>query len=474
MTCTIRLGYVCAHLEGPDHIVNKIREDISPMVPGDWDHQNNKPTFFKDYVMDGSGRFLVGLARVVGKYLKDDGVPYVVVDERERPGAEPDMSQVFLEGITPFPFQLEAIRVAMKRVNTIIKATTAAGKSVVIFGCIQTKPDVNWLVLSASKKVVAQLAANYEKHTGDVPGVFVGGKQKNFKRVTFATFSQLYPKLHDPKMQLVLKKVNGVIVDEVHEAAAATRRAVLEALPRAYWRIGLSATPFKRGDNRHEVTIGLTGTQGFEIKAQELVELGRISPLRVNMVRYYHTKAFRVPGVQHGPEYIYSRGIVKNVERNKLALRLIHLIPKPALVFSDRIKHGLKLEDLARRSGLDTKFVSGDTPESTSQEYIKRLNSGRLDVIFTNKVMNAGVDIPNLRSVLSVSAGKAAVQVIQRMGRPMRTSDGKEVCEYWDIADEGEFDRHTKSRVREIIEEGWEVTYLGEEDLVRLEQSLGE
>lgn len=472
MTCTIHLSYTTSTLDGPYAVVERIREDISPMVPGDWDTTNNRPTFYKDYVMDAQGRFPTGLARVVFKYLKEDGQDARVVDERVRPGIPFDMTQVSLVGIEPFQFQLDAIKAAMTRGNAIIKATTAAGKSVILFGCIQTKPDINWLVLSASKKIVAQLAENFERMTLEKPGVFLGGKQRNFKRVTFATFSQLYGKLADPKMQAVLAKVNGVIIDEVHEAAAATRKAVVDAIPKAYWRIGLSATPFKRGDNRHEVTIGLTGPQVYEIKAEELVALGRISKLRVNMVAYSHTARIRVPGVHHGPEFLYRKGIVENKARNALVMRVIRVLPKPALVFSDRIKHGKALEDLVRREGFDTKFVSGDTPESSSQEYIKRLNSGLLDVIFTNKVMNAGVDIPNLRAVLSVSAGKAAVQVIQRMGRPMRKADGKEVCEYWDIADQGEFERHTSSRIKEINEEGWDINWVYPQDLERLEALL--
>lgn len=111
-----------------------------------------------------------------------------------------------------------------------------------------------------------------------------------------------------------------------------------------------------------------------------------------------------------------------------------------------------------KKRGWTSKFIAGtQTSMSTAEQYIGDMRKGIVDVIVSTKVMDAGVDIPNLMSVVIAGAGKANIATVQRTGRPMRRPDGKDECEYWDIKDVGQFENQAAERARHLKKEGHEV-----------------
>jgi superfamily II DNA or RNA helicase len=454
------LNYATSALVAPHNVIMEMREaccsPVTTYVPA-----TRRYVTTKDYTMTHGGMFPTGLWRHMKRWLQDDGHTVTVTDTRVHPGGPPDMSKMDLIGITPLPFQVEAVQTALKAVNGIVKATTAAGKSACIFLCTQVKSDIPWIVLTSDRKVAAQLADEFERMTGEKAGRLIASGAWKFERVTFGTFSQLENKLLDSSVMAKLNTFKGLIVDEVHESAASTRMAVLLAL-QTYYRIGFSATPFGRSDGRNEFTIGAVGPQVFEVCAPEMIALGRVAKPIIRFVSFTH-KNVRQEHVSHKWETIYKRSIVENKERNQLILDILDVAAKPALIFADRIKHGLTLTNLVTKAGYNTRFISGDTPLSTAEEQIKALDRNILDVIVTNKVMNAGVSIPNLASVIIASAGKAVIATVQRLGRPMRRPDGKDQCEYWDVYDIGECEGQSKVRVSDLKKEGHEVDIVDDE-----------
>jgi superfamily II DNA or RNA helicase len=79
----------------------------------------------------------------------------------------------------------------------------------------------------------------------------------------------------------------GLIVDEVHGAAARDRAKVLAGI-KAEYRIGLSATPLKRQDKRNSLVIGLLGPVVYTVEMGELVERGQLADGRVIRLVYRH------------------------------------------------------------------------------------------------------------------------------------------------------------------------------------------
>lgn len=84
-------------------------------------------------------------------------------------------------------------------------------------------------------------------------------------------------------------------------------------------------------------------------------------------------------------------------------------------------------------------------------------------VLCHNTVFQEGVDVPCLLSVINAAGGKAAIPVVQRMGRGMRMAAGKDTFEVWDIWDTGDnwMDDHSTARRRAYHREGHPV-HMGE------------
>lgn len=461
----IEVGFARSKVIAPPDIIYELRhKSASPITT--YNKWANTWDTHLEYTMELDGDFPTGLWRSVRAWGREMGFEPEVVDTRPRPGGPPDLEKISLVGMELFEFQRDAVEKSLRAKNAIVKAATAAGKSAIAFAITQAVPDIKWLIVTENKKVVKQLWEEYTKLTTEEAGLCLAGKPWTTRRVTFASFSQLASKLSNPateeKTRKLLDSFAGVIVDEVQCAAAATHWTVLMAMTSAYYRIGLSGTPFGRADGKHEFVIGATGPQVVDISATELVEIGRVAKSDARFVAFYHEArgAAASPGQRDWP-VLYKKLIVNNVKRNALVVDIVNAAAKPCFVFAEQLAHCRLLEKLISAERIWTvKTITGQTADPKSEEYLDGVRSGRIDVIVTNKVLNAGISVKNLASVVIAGAGRANIPVVQRLGRAMRVDEGKDTCEYWDVADLVQLDRQTKERARHLKKEGHRVTVM--------------
>lgn len=248
-----------------------------------------------------------------------------------------------------------------------------------------------------------------------------------------------------------------------HTLAADTHVAVFRAARKAYYRIGLSGTPLSRTDARNIVAVSHLGGVIYRVKPQELVAMGRTVAAEVYMSPFRHKVPKRT-------EYnaIYREAIVNNVDRNKLLVKMIKKARKPTMVFVTQTEQMRNLEQLLlAEDGLRDRFALawGDLSSSERQAVQEQARTGDIDVVLTNVTFQEGVNIPNLGSVVIAGAGKAPIQIIQRLGRGVRASEGKEDFELWDVRDDEieMFHKQALARMRIYRTRGYEPKIL--EDL---------
>ncbi len=75
---------------------------------------------------------------------------------------------------------------------------------------------------------------------------------------------------------------------------------------------------------------------------------------------------------------------------------------------------------------VETFFVSGKTPTSIRSRVIKEFASSDKALISNARCLTEGVDVPNIDGVLFADPKRSAVDIVQAVGRALRTSDGKE------------------------------------------------
>jgi superfamily II DNA or RNA helicase len=87
-----------------------------------------------------------------------------------------------------------------------------------------------------------------------------------------------------------------------------------------------------------------------------------------------------------------------------------------------------------------------------------KICNGNVVGIATQGIFNAGINV-YLHNLLNCAGGKADHQIVQRMGRGLRTSDDKEILNYYDFVfhtNDYLLD-HSRKRIKILAAEGHEV-----------------
>jgi superfamily II DNA or RNA helicase len=395
---------------------------------------------------------------------------------------ELDDRRVLTSTVDPSPdlswlrwYQKEAVEAVLDETRGIIQAPTGSGKTECAVGLTQAVPCL-WLFLVHRTTLVNQAAERFERRTG-APAFIYGNNKLPFHdpdqlfaaqlvaefgtgcRFVVATFQTFYQGLQrgDPKVEQILSEAEGIIVDESHTLPADTFYKVAQATPNAYWRVGLSGTPLARGDRRSVKSVAALGPVIYRIKTETLIDEGVLAAPEIRMVpvEQYSTK----------PTYqgIYGELVVRSTTRHKAIVDSVTQSAKPCMVFVKQLNHGNELKKRLLKSGFNVDFVSEKEPEAKRERMKTKLERGDLDVLIASVVFQEGVDIPNLASVVMAHGGRSIIATLQRIGRGMRTDDGrKSTFEVWDIFDCGcsMLEKHSKVRKRAYERESFEVEVL--------------
>jgi len=78
--------------------------------------------------------------------------------------------------------------------------------------------------------------------------------------------------------------------------------------------------------------------------------------------------------------------------------------------------------------------VSGSTPNEERDALLSDYQDGRLEIVFNCMVLTEGFDAPKTGAVLMIAPTKSDLVYTQRLGRGLRTADGKSDCRVLDFA----------------------------------------
>lgn len=251
----------------------------------------------------------------------------------------------------------------------------------------------------------------------------------------------------------VLKKVKVLIIDESHHAASDTYQRVVSFMPHARMRIGLTATvPDKNDIVKYTKFIGLFTTSIIKVTNHEMIMKGISAKPTIKLVPIYKPQDLDFQVEDNIPantpkrmlklvkyQMAYKIGVIKNDYRNALISlltdKLVKLHKGPVLIVVNSVEHGEILEEYL--DAFDIKYAFMDHSKDSSQrEAIKDgVRDGSVQVLIATQLINEGVDIPVLKYLVYASAGKSSIQVIQRVGRMLRKSEGKSTTTIFDIQD---------------------------------------
>ncbi len=376
--------------------------------------------------------FPAGFTRMLARAATAHGFQVQVQDARVVPCSRAAM--------LPLPtglrdYQVAATNEAARRTRGVVWAATGSGKTMIAMGLVESIP-VRWLFLVNQTQLGLQARDRYQQFCGQASGVIAEGKWEpdtSAHGLTVATFQSLYSKLkkgsstYEGRDALqFLGSVEGVIVDEVHVLPADSFRHVIDLTAAAYWRIGLSATPLARHDKKSMYMIGCLGSVVHRIPPRQLIDAKVLAEPIIHMTLHEETsEAATWQGA-------YGDIVVRSKPRNTLVCQLAEAATKPCVIFFKAPKQGKMIAKALAKRGHKVEYVDGTTATPVRQAMVTRLERGDTDILVASVVMNQGIDIPNLRSIVLAAGGSSTIAALQRVGRGMRRVPGKDHVDIYD------------------------------------------
>lgn len=228
--------------------------------------------------------------------------------------------------------QQECMETIVRAPCGIIKAVTGFGKTTLIGAAALLFPEARIDVVTKSVDVAERIARSLRRFIPRVGRIGDGWKQR--ERVTVITAGSLQHADGD---------VDFMFADEVHQLATINFSTQLAQRYRNSRNYGMSATPYARMDNAHQVLEPLFGPMVFELTYQQAVELGLVVPVRV---RWLPMRLRTNPAERYSQRVARKRyGIWTNYERNQRIAETVSEYPEEQqiLILVETIEHAVHL-----------------------------------------------------------------------------------------------------------------------------------
>ncbi len=361
-----------------------------------------------------------------------------VTRERGRqPGADVDLASLAEFEIRPFPYQeqiLEQLAVERDRHghwSNLVVAATGTGKTLIAafdyqrlrqsFGSLKLlfiahRHEILDQTRNLFRAVLRDPAFGDRLEGGERPARrdHVFASVQSLSRVDLATID---PRYYDM-----------VIIDEFHHAAAPTyRRLLMHFKPLVL--LGMTATP-ERADEI-DVTQWFAGRVAAELRLWDALEQGLLCPFQyfgLADVVDLEGVEWRRGGYDLGQlsrlytgHHLRANRIIEQVHEfvlNALQMR--------SLGFCVSVEHAHFMAERFNAAGIPSAALSGDSSPTDRDDVLNRFRRGELNAVFSVDLLNEGLDIPEVDTVLLLRPTESVTVFLQQIGRGLRLSPGKQ------------------------------------------------
>lgn len=385
--------------------------------------------------------FPVGFISVIGGHLMKLGYRVIVLSNSlpEPLGHVPKVLGGF-SYTDRYDYQWQTVEALLKRGIMIARLSTGAGKTFAAALCT-AKINRPTLILTKRQPLLYQFWDRM-KDFGFDPGI-VGDNRMLIKPDLTIAMSQTLIKRLECKDDLYepikdyLNKVEFIIGEEVHEISDNSYWNIIQNCPNAYYRLGLTATPFMKDKSESNMRLlGGFGPVGIDVSEKVLIDRGINAKPIFKFATYEKPSKLRFTSNYQKAVF---EGITHCKERNKIIIEHVIEAAKknlPVLVLVQRKEHGNVLLANLKDTGLKTEYIWGETDNDKRQESLNNLVSRKTEVLIGSTILDVGVDVPAIGLVVMAGGGKAEVSYRQRIGRGLREKKtGSNVCFILDFED---------------------------------------
>lgn len=347
---------------------------------------------------------------------------------------------------TLFPHQKEAVKTVLDSkvlgipfVRGIINAATNTGKSL-IMGAILSNYNGYALVLIHNQIVFKQLVKLFTDLGMNVGEI--SASKISFGKVTVAmerSFFSRY-KTHGVLQQYV-QKVGLVIADEAHKCASSNYQDLLYQCP-ALSRLAFSGTTLEGTQQQQELIKSAFGSVLIDITNAEMIEAGISSDVTVEIHKIEYGKWSKFDDY---PTRV--RSMFNNTQRLEIIKRVVSTYSRGILIVVDKSEHGKELQYWLNET-FNVDFIHGELSMDARALMIRRFEDGEIDALISTSVLQEGVNIKGIRTVVYAAGGKSPIKIKQFIGRALRKKDEDNhviVVDFYDNTTS--LDEHSKERI---------------------------
>lgn len=245
-----------------------------------------------------------------------------------------------------------------------------------------------------------------------------------------------------------------IVIDEVHHSQAGSYREAFNRFnPKIF--LGLTATP-ERMDGK-EIKPDFNNRFAAEIRLQEALDQRLLSPfdyfcITDDTVDLSHVKC---SGDVYDKSMLTSLYKKCNKERFSLIQRsLENYVTNPtdckAVCFCAGIEHAEFMADMFNKNGYKAKSIT--SRNSSDLDIVSgELARGEINYLCVADILNEGIDIPEIDTVLFLRPTESLTVFLQQLGRGLRLADGKTCLTVLDFVAQANKSYNYERRFRALV-----------------------
>ncbi len=321
--------------------------------------------------------------------------------------------------------------------RTLAIMATGTGKTATFLSwldeCLAAGELGRALVIAHRRELIHQPIDRMADHfpaLAPLSGIVMADRNDVSARVIVATVQTLAAK---GRMDAILAHgpITHVVIDECHHTTAATYRKVIDQLPAAKV-LGVTATPLRAdGDGLSRV---------FE---RVSVRLPISAAIRAGALVPFDALGVQLPISLAGLKETADGWEAEPLGNLLSAANVLEIVidhwrqfaqGRQTIAFTASVAQAAATAAAFETAGVKAAFVSGATPTAERDDILRRYGRGDLQLVANCQVLVEGFDAPATSAVLMICPTKSDLAYVQKLGRGLRTSDGKSDCRVIDFA----------------------------------------
>ncbi len=371
--------------------------------------------------------------------------------------------------LRPHPFQerildaLESERNVHKNWRNLIIAATGTGKTVIAAFDFkrffeQNQRQSRLLFVAHRKEILEQAATTFRNvlRIADFGELLVGPYQANrmenlFCSVDMLTSRRLWK-------QVGKEFYDYIVIDEAHHGPAESYRPIFEHFnPRIL--LGLTATP-ERMDGK-SVASDFGNRFAAEVRLPEALEekllcpfqyFGVADPVALDADIFWRNGKYDI----HELDNVYTGAHALAKQRlNTILGALLRYEPDLSRVrgigFCVSVRHAEYMAQMFTEYGIPAAVLLGETNTEVRSKRISDFRDGKLTFLFTRDVLNEGLDVPDVNTVMFLRPTESLTVFLQQLGRGLRHSPGKDCLTVFDFVGQAHRRYRIDSKLKALL-----------------------